>query len=38
MDEDRLARCNAMLAAQVMELKQELKDLPTDPRYGPASR
>lgn len=38
MDEQRLGRCNAMLAAQVKELKQELKDLPTDPRYGPASQ
>lgn len=38
MDDDRLARCNAMLSAQVKELKQELKDLPTDPRYGPASQ
>jgi hypothetical protein len=38
MDEQRLGRCNAMLAAQVKELKQELRDLPTDPRYGPASQ
>lgn len=37
MDEDRLARCNAMLSAQVKQLKQELKDLPSDPRFGPAS-
>jgi hypothetical protein len=38
MDDDRLARCNAMLSAQVKELKQELKDLPSDPRYDPASQ
>lgn len=37
MDEERLARCNAMLSAQVKELKQELQGLPSDPRYGPAS-
>ena len=37
MDEERLARCNAMLSAQVKELKQELKVLPSDPKYGPAS-
>jgi hypothetical protein len=34
---ERLARCNAMLSAQVKELKQELQGLPSDPRYGPAS-
>jgi hypothetical protein len=37
MDEDRLARCNAMLSAQAKQLKQDLKDLPADPKYGPAS-
>lgn len=37
MDEERLARCNAMLSAQVKELKQELQGLPSDPKYGPAS-
>lgn len=37
MDEQRLEKCNMMLAAQVKELKQELRGLSTDPRYGPAS-